>query len=49
MIWNRLKDCYGEINKLKSTENENDYEHKVGMAIKICVYLIKENQRSTMD
>lgn len=49
MIWNRLKDYYGESNKLKSIKNENDYKRKVEMAIKICAYLIKENQRSTMD
>lgn len=49
MIQNRLRDCYVDINKLKSIENKNEYEHKVEMAIKICVYLIKENQRSTMN
>lgn len=40
MIQNRLKDCYWEINELKSTENKNGYERKVEKAIKICVYLI---------
>jgi len=49
MIQNRLRDCYREINELKSTENKNGYEHKVEKAIKICVYLIKENQTSTMN
>lgn len=49
MIQNRLRDCYGDINKLKSIENKNEYERKVEMAIKICVYLIKENQRSTVN
>lgn len=34
MIQNRLRECYREINKLESTENKNDYEHKVEMAIK---------------
>lgn len=49
MIQNRLRDCFRGINELKSIENKNDYEYKVEMAIKICVHLIKENQRSTMN
>lgn len=49
MIQNRLRDCYWKINELKSTENKNGYEHKVEKTIKICVYVIKENQRSTMN
>lgn len=51
MIQNRLRDCFRGINELKNIENKNDYEYKVEieMAIKICVYLIKENQRSTMN
>jgi len=49
MIQNRLRDCFREINELKSIENKNDCEHKVEMAIKIYVYLIKEIWRFTMN
>lgn len=49
MIQDRLRDCYQEINELKGTENKNGYEHKVKKAIKICVYLTKENQRSILN
>lgn len=49
MIQNRLRDCFREINELKSIENKNDYEHKIEMAIKIYVYLIKETRRFIMN
>lgn len=49
MIQNRLRDCYREINELKSTENKKGYERNIEKAIEIYVYLIKENQRSTMN
>ena len=49
MIRNRLRDHYREINKLKGTENKNDYEHKIEMAIKKLCISQKKNQRSTMN
>lgn len=30
MIQNGLRDCYGEINKLKSIKNKNEYKHRDG-------------------
>lgn len=42
-------DCFREINELKGIKNKNDYEHKIEMGIKTCVYLVKESQRSTMN